>query len=53
MSKDAVKVSGSFSFDAHVADVRRVDRFDAALPQRIVDGARNQIVRDVVQDLAP
>ena len=38
-------------FDVHVADVRRVDRLDAALAQRFVDGARDEVVRDVVQDL--
>ena len=38
-------------FDCHVADVGRVDRLEAALAQRLVDGARNQVVRDVVQDL--
>jgi hypothetical protein len=37
--------------DADVADVGRVDRLQSFLAQRIVDGARNQIVRDVVQDL--
>ena len=37
--------------DRDVADVRRVDRLDAALAQRVADRARNQIVRDVVQDL--
>ena len=38
-------------FDDDVADVGRVDRLDAALAQRLVDGARDQTVRDVVQDL--
>ena len=38
-------------FDHHVADVRRVDRFDAALAQRFVDRARNQPVRHVVENL--
>ena len=37
--------------DAHIADVRRVDRLHAALAQRVIDRARDQIVRDVVQDL--
>ncbi len=37
--------------DRHVADVRRVDRLDAALAQRVVDRARDEVVRDVVQDL--
>ncbi len=37
--------------DGDVPHVRRVDRLHALLPQRILDGARNQIVRDVVQDL--
>ena len=34
-----------------VADVGRVHRLDAALAQRLVDRARDQIVRDVVKDL--
>ena len=34
-----------------VLDVRRVDRLDAALLQRLVDGARNQVVHHVVEDL--
>src|SRR5262249_366900 len=38
-------------FDVHVADIGRVDRLDAALAQRIVDRARNQIVDDVVENL--
>ena len=37
--------------DQHVADVRRVNRLHAPLPQRIVHRARDQIVHDVVQDL--
>ena len=53
VSNDAVKVSGCPSSTRDVADVRRVDRLDAPLAQRIVDRARNQIVRDVVQDLDP
>ena len=51
MSNDAVNVSGWPSSTMHVADVRRVDRLDAALAQRVVDGARDQVVRDVVEDL--
>ena len=38
--------------DRHVADVRWLDSFDAPFSQRIVDGVRNQIVRDVVKNLA-
>ena len=38
-------------FDDDVLDVGRVDRLDAALAQRLVDRARNQAVRDVVEDL--
>ena len=38
-------------FDDDVADVGRVDRLDAALLHRIVHGARNQILRHVVEDL--
>ena len=37
--------------DRHVAHVGRVDRLEPLLAQRIVDRARNQIVRDVVKDL--
>ena len=37
--------------ERHVPDVGRVDRLEAALAQRLVDRARNQIVRDVVEDL--
>ena len=37
--------------DDDVADVRGVDRLDAALAERFVDRARNQAVRHVVQDL--
>ena len=37
--------------DRDVADVGRVDRLDAALAQRLVDRARDEIVRDVVEDL--
>ena len=36
-----------------VPDVRRGDRLEAALAQRLADDARNQVVRDVVQDLVP
>ena len=38
-------------FDGHVPDVGRRDRLEAALAQRVADQARNQVVRDVVQDL--
>ena len=38
-------------FNRNVPHVGRVDRLHAALAQRIVDGAGNQIVRDVMQDL--
>ena len=38
-------------FDVHVAHVGRVHRFDAAFAQRIVHRARDQVVRDVVEDL--
>src|SRR5262249_55539053 len=38
-------------FDVHVAYVRRVDRLEPPFAQRIVDGARDEVVRDVVQDL--
>ena len=51
MSNDAVKVSGWPSSIDDVAHVRRVDGLHAPLAQRIVDGARDQIVRDVVKDL--
>ena len=37
--------------DRHVLHVRRVDGFQAALAQHLVDGARDQIVRDVVKNL--
>ena len=37
--------------DDDILDVRRVDRFDAALAQRLVHGARDQPMRDVVKDL--
>src|SRR6185503_1274292 len=38
-------------FERDVLDVRRVHRLDTALLQRFIDGARNQAVRDVVEDL--
>ena len=38
-------------FERDVADIGRVDRLDAALAQRVVDGARNKVVRDVVKNL--
>ena len=38
-------------FDDHVADVGRLDRLETALPQRVVDRARHQLVHDVVEDL--
>ena len=38
-------------FDRDVADVRRVDRFNAALPEDIADDSRNQILGDIVEDL--
>src|SRR4029079_12910620 len=37
--------------DEHVADVRSVYRLDAPLAQRVVHGARDQVVRDVMEDL--
>jgi hypothetical protein len=37
--------------DDDVLDVRRVDRLDAALAERLVDGARDQPVCHIVQDL--
>src|SRR6202011_3162104 len=37
--------------DRHVADVGRVDRLHAALAQRVVDGAGNELVRDIVENL--
>ena len=37
--------------ERHVLHVRRVDGLEAALAQRFVDGARNEIVRDVVENL--
>src|SRR5205823_3940489 len=37
--------------DVHVADIGRVDRLESFLAQRVVDGARDQVVRDVVQNL--
>ena len=39
-------------FDVDVADVRRVDGFHAAFPQRVVHGPRNQVVREVVKNFA-
>ncbi len=38
-------------FEHDVLDVRRGDRLEAALAQRLADEPRNQVVRDVVQDL--
>ena len=38
-------------FDRDVAHVGHVDRLDAALPQRVLDGARDEIVRDLMEDL--
>ncbi len=38
-------------FKSDVPHVGCVDRFQPLLAQRIVDRTRNQIVRDVVQDL--
>ena len=37
--------------ERHVLHVGRVDRLEAALAQRLVDGARDQVVRDVVENL--
>ena len=51
VSNEAVKVSGWPSSIVDVADVGRVDRLEPLLAQRIVDGARDQVVRDVVKDL--
>ena len=34
-----------------VADVRRVDRLDAALLERLFDGTRDEPVHDLVEDL--
>ena len=50
-SNSALKVSGRPFFDLDVADVGRVDRLDAALRQPFLDGALDELVRDVVQDL--
>ena len=51
MSNDAVKVSGwpSSTVTSRMSGVST--GFDAALAQRLVHGARDQVVRDVVQDL--
>ena len=38
-------------FERDVLDVRRVHRLDAALLQRFIDGARNEAVHHVVEDL--
>ena len=38
-------------FDDDVADVGRVDRLDATFAQRLVDGARDEAVCHIVQDL--
>ncbi len=37
--------------DRDVANVRGVNRFHAPFPQRVVDGPRDEAVRDIVQDL--
>ncbi len=37
--------------DRHLANVRRIHRLDPTLPQGVIHRARNEIVRDVVQDL--
>ena len=47
----AVKVSACPSSSDDVLHVGRVDRLEPALAQRLVDRARNQVVRDVVENL--
>jgi hypothetical protein len=39
-------------FELHVADVRRVHRLDAALREGFFDGVLDEVMRDVVHDLA-
>ena len=39
--------------ERHVLDVGRVDRLDASFPQRFVDGAGNEVVHHVMEDLLP
>ena len=51
VSNVAVKVSACPSSSDDVLHVGRVDRLEAALAQRLVDRAGNQIVRDVVENL--
>ena len=47
-----LKVSGWPFFELHVTNVGRLDRLDAAFLQRFADCAFDELVRDVVQDLA-
>jgi hypothetical protein len=42
---------GPAFFNRDVPDIRRVHRLDASLTHRVVHGARNEIVGDVIQDL--
>ena len=51
-SNSALKVSGCPSSSLRSRMSRRLDRLDAALLQRFAHGALDQLVRDVVQDLA-
>ncbi len=51
VSNVAVNVSACPSSSAHVLHVGRVDGLEAALAQRFVDRARNEVVRDVVENL--
>ena len=45
------KGEGLAFVERHILDVGRIDRLETALAQRLVYGARNEIVRDVVKDL--
>ena len=51
VSKVAVNVRAWPSSRRHIFDVGRIDRLQPALAQRLVDGARNEIVGHIVKDL--
>ena len=51
VSNVAVNVNACPSSSADVLHVGRIDRLEAALAKRLVDGARNQVVRDIMKDL--
>jgi len=38
-------------FDEDVTHIGRVDRFDAPLAQRVVDGAGDELLRDILENL--